>query len=140
MIEVKGFKGPFEFLSNFSRHGFWFMGHWYKTNEHFYQAAKCADSYTAYTVREAATPGYAKKRGVTVQLVVNWDEIKLGVMALGLQLKFTQNADIRQLLTNTDGMYLEETNPWGDTYWGVCRGEGKNMLGHLLMVTRDALK
>jgi len=32
---------------------------------------------------------------------------------------------------------LEETNTWGDKYWGVCNGEGENQLGKLLMKIRE---
>lgn len=44
-----------------------------------------------------------------------------------------------QLLA-TGTRYLEETNTWGDTYWGVCEGKGLNMLGKTLMQVRDELR
>ena len=34
---------------------------------------------------------------------------------------------------------LVEGNSWGDTFWGVCRGKGKNMLGKILMRVRKRL-
>ena len=36
-------------------------------------------------------------------------------------------------------MELEEGNNWGDKYWGTVEGEGKNMLGKLLMKVRAIL-
>ena len=39
-------------------------------------------------------------------------------------------------LIDTAGLYLEETNDWGDQFWGVD-GTGLNMLGHTLMFVRD---
>ncbi len=37
------------------------------------------------------------------------------------------------------GFHDEETNTWHDTYWGVCNGVGKNMLGIQLMRVRAEL-
>lgn len=138
--EIKGFFGEHRFLSNFSPHGFWFMGFWYRTNEHFYQSAKCADSFWQHKIREAVRPAKAKEIGQTVQLHPNWDEMKLDVMQLGLKLKFTNANEIRELLLATENAYLEETNTWGDTYWGVCDGTGHNWLGSLLMDLREDLR
>ena len=53
--------------------------------------------------------------------------------------KFSQNADLAARLVATDHRYLEETNWWGDTYWGFFQGAGQNVLGRLLMETRDRL-
>ena len=50
--------------------------------------------------------------------------------------KFFKNVDLRYMLIGTGNMYIEETNNWGDTYWGVCNGVGKNVLGKLLMRVR----
>ena len=44
---------------------------------------------------------------------------------------------LRSQLLATEDAYLEETNHWGDTYWGVCKGVGENMLGKILMMARD---
>ena len=33
--------------------------------------------------------------------------------------------------------YLEETNTWGDTYWGYTNGRGRNFLGRLIARIRD---
>ena len=43
-------------------------------------------------------------------------------------------------LLETGDVYLEETNTWGDVFWGVCNGKGENMLGQVLMLIRDELK
>jgi predicted NAD-dependent protein-ADP-ribosyltransferase YbiA (DUF1768 family) len=34
---------------------------------------------------------------------------------------------------------LIEENTWGDTFWGICKGQGENHLGRLLMQIRDEL-
>ena len=41
-------------------------------------------------------------------------------------------------LHETGGRYLEETNWWGDRFWGKdLNGDGLNTLGQLLMEIRD---
>lgn len=50
--------------------------------------------------------------------------------------KFMQNPDMFRNLRNVKGEIVEE-NTWGDTYWGVCNGVGKNHLGKILMKVRD---
>ena len=35
---------------------------------------------------------------------------------------------------------LVEGNDWHDRFWGVCRGQGKNHLGKLLMRVRESLR
>jgi predicted NAD-dependent protein-ADP-ribosyltransferase YbiA (DUF1768 family) len=37
-------------------------------------------------------------------------------------------------------MELVEYNYWGDLYWGVCRGEGENHLGRILMEIRSEIR
>ena len=51
-------------------------------------------------------------------------------------------AKYRTLLLNTNNDYIEETNWWGDKYWGVCHktGEGQNILGQLLMNVRKIIE
>ena len=51
--------------------------------------------------------------------------------------KFTRNLDLKEMLLETKGKYLEETNWWGDKFWGVCNNTGQNQLGQLLMAIRD---
>lgn len=60
--------------------------------------------------------------------------------------KFTQNADLKQKLLNTDNAYLEEGNTWHDNIWGNCQCDkckavaGQNYLGKILMKIREELK
>jgi predicted NAD-dependent protein-ADP-ribosyltransferase YbiA (DUF1768 family) len=53
--------------------------------------------------------------------------------------KFQQPQLCAALLATGDE-YLEETNWWKDTFWGVCNGEGLNKLGNILMMVREELK
>ena len=54
--------------------------------------------------------------------------------------KFAQNPDLLQKLLDTGDAHLEETNTWKDTFWGVCKGEGQNNLGKILMSVREELR
>jgi hypothetical protein len=54
--------------------------------------------------------------------------------------KFTQHWDLKQKLLETGDEELIEGNTWGDTFWGVFNGTGKNILGQILMEVRNELK
>lgn len=57
--------------------------------------------------------------------------------------KFSKNPDIAQQLLETGDEILVEGNTWGDRFWGVDpigSGDGLNMLGRVLMATREKLR
>jgi len=54
-----------------------------------------------------------------------------------LVLQKFQYANLRKLLLDTGGQYIQEGNTWGDRFWGVCNGIGENHLGYILMKVRD---
>jgi N-glycosidase YbiA len=57
-----------------------------------------------------------------------------------LFLKFSQNADLRQLLGDTGDKRLIYNDP-DDEYWSIGRdGQGRNCLGILLERVRDRLR
>ena len=66
-----------------------------------------------------------------------WDQIKYDIMAEVLFAKFA-NPDLKvKLRALPPDIYLEETNWWSDTYWGVdFEKGGENNLGKLLMKLR----
>ena len=66
--------------------------------------------------------------------------MKLNVMYDAIRAKFTQHAELRQLLLDTqDAKIIEHTE--NDDYWGDGGdGKGKNMLGKILMKVREELK
>lgn len=52
--------------------------------------------------------------------------------------KFYRNPNLRQQLIKTDNKFLEETNHWGDQFWGVdIKKGGQNNLGKILMKIRE---
>ena len=59
-------------------------------------------------------------------------------MEMLLRQKFADPALREQLLNTKDSMLIEGNNH-GDTFWGVCKGEGQNQLGRLLMKIRQEI-
>lgn len=136
---VKGFFGKYRFLSNFHLAGVWYEGILYPSTEHAYQSAKTLDIDIRKEFLELSC-NKAKNKGQVIGLRDNWDTIKYEVMFAVVFDKFTRHQDLKESLLLTGDMYLEETNHWGDTYYGVCNGEGKNVLGKILMSVRNILK
>lgn len=139
MGEIKGFFKEHRWLSNFSDAWVKMDNRWYSSVEHAYQAAKTFDEDLRTQIRNAPTPGQAKKLGKELIPRDDWDEVKEDVMTDLLIQKFCQS-EYRELLLATENMYLEETNTWGDVYWGVCNGRGLNRLGEIIMGLREDLQ
>jgi ribA/ribD-fused uncharacterized protein len=133
--EVKGFFGDYRFLSNFHECPVMFDGVIYPSSENAYMAAKTLD-VEARKAFETMNPKEAKLAGRMIPLREDWELVKIDIMRFILFDKFTRNLDIREKLIQTEDAYLEETNHWGDTIWGVCDGFGSNLLGKILMDTR----
>jgi predicted NAD-dependent protein-ADP-ribosyltransferase YbiA (DUF1768 family) len=47
---------------------------------------------------------------------------------------------LREKLIDTGDRQLIEANDWGDTFFGVCDGVGRNHLGEILMKIRSNIK
>lgn len=137
---VKGFFGDFRFLSNFEACCFIHEGVMYRSVENAYQAAKTEDE--ALRTRIAAmTPFEAKSWSHTITVFDDWHAKKRDIMYHLIWLKF-QDPVLAAKLAATKSAYLEETNHWHDTYWGVDyqTGLGENMLGRILMEVRETLR
>ena len=137
--KVEGFFEHFRFLSNFMYVDVTLDGLAYMSTEHAYQAAKTLVPEEREKIRAAKSSGAAKKFGKSVTKRDDWDEVKESIMLDLLRQKFAQDP-YRQLLLATGEALLEETNFWGDTYWGVCKDIGQNRLGVLLMQVRNELR
>lgn len=141
MNEIKGFNEEYKFLSNFYSAPVPYEGRVYKTAEAAFQAAKSNDENIREVFEQTYGPGAAKNFGRTcVNLRPDWETVKDDIMYDIVLSKFTYNEDLKKMLLDTGDAYLEETNNWNDTYWGVCRGKGLNKLGNILMKVRDELK
>lgn len=138
MKEIKGFRGTYYFLSNMYPCKIQDELGTFSCVEAYFQAHK--SGLVSDLKRFGNLNGFeAKKLGRTVKLQADWDTKKLAVMKRALLLKFSQNEQLRKQLLATGDSYLEETNNWKDTYWGVYQGRGQNLLGLLLMEVRKEL-
>lgn len=86
------------------------------------------------------SPSEAKRAGRKVVLPdpAEWDRVKVSVMRRCLELKF-RDPVLADKLLSTGSAKLVEGNTWNDRFWGVCNGEGRNMLGELLMERRTLI-
>lgn len=140
MDSIEGFSGAYRYLSNFWPAEVYFDGEIYPSVEHAYQAAKTLNLEQRRVIREQIMPAHAKRLGRAVDMREDWDDIKDDVMYNLVRQKFTKDEVLRAALLSTGDCYIEETNHWGDTYWGKCNGVGFNTLGHILMRVREELQ
>ena len=136
---IDRFRGDYSFLSNFHRAPFDWRGKTYETAEACFQAAKTRDSKEAERIRTAPSPAESKRLGRRVELRADWERVKDDVMHSILKAKFAV-PELRDALLATGDAELVEGNTWGDVYWGVCGGRGKNQLGRTLMRIRDDIR
>lgn len=136
---INEFKGKYYFLSNFYSAPVMYDGLLYKNNEAAFQSAKVKDLERRKQFCEL-DPSSAKKKGRNVLLRNDWEKVKNQVMYECVKDKFTRNLDLQEKLLATGNEELVEGNTWNDTYWGVCKGRGKNMLGKTLMKVREELR
>lgn len=139
-MKIAGFFESFRFLSNFAWSDIEIDGKKYVSVEHAFQAAKAITQEDHDFVANQPTPKKAKWAGRKINIRPDWNDIKLDVMEILLRAKFTQNKGLGEMLLLTYPYELEETNNWGDTFWGVCDGVGQNHLGKLLMKIRNELR
>lgn len=130
------FRNDYWFLSNMYPCSIEYKGKRYSCVESAFQAQKepgKADMFTHLTGFQA------KHLGRTVKLPEGWERTKIAVMAEILLCKFKQHPELKAKLLNVTEP-IREDNSWNDTYWGVCKGEGRNILGRILTAIREDLK
>lgn len=129
-------------FSNFSKHGFELDGKYWMTSEHYFQAKKFIGNKYEEEVRMSSTPMEAANMGRdrSKPLRKDWEEVKDDIMRKAVLEKFKENNDAKKILLSTgDEEIIEKTTK--DYYWGCGEdGTGKNMLGKILMETRDILR
>ena len=139
MTMINSFSGEHKFLSNFYMSPLTVEGLPFKSVEHAFQAWKAITLDDAKLVAMQPTPGCAKRAGRSIEIRSDWDNIKQEVMLVCCTAKF-QNRYLASLLVSTGEQELIEGNNWGDSYWGVHKGIGKNHLGKILMHIRHTLR
>jgi len=147
----------FRFLSHFHAAPIQLEGEVWPTVEHFYQAQKSDEAAYRQAIREAFTPGRAKrlaappaaprrisaqswfrKNGVSPR--PDWHEVKLNIMRRADREKFTQHPDLAELLLATHDAELVEDSP-SEPFWGISPdGHGANWAGRVLMEIREELR
>lgn len=136
---IDKFDGKYAFLSNFWSTRIIFDNESYRTVEHAFQAAKTFNPEEREKIKNANTPGKAKRLGRKVQLRPDWEDIKYTMMQSFVKQKF-EDPKLKNNLLTTGDEELVEGNTWGDKIWGVCDGQGQNLLGKILMQVREEAK
>jgi N-glycosidase YbiA len=128
---VHGLFGKHRPLSNFHKEPFLWSGVLWPASENAYMAAKRNPNEpdSAFALMD---PKDAKTEGRKVALCANWEKDKLLIMQEILTAKFRQCPVARQTLKDTKTAFIEETNWWGDSFWGCYQGAGENHLGKIL--------
>lgn len=139
-MTIDSFEGPFGFLSNFYPAPVEFEGVVYPTSEHAYHAAKTLDLAQRALILRCATPSSAKRFGQRVSMREDWEAVKIETMEAIVERKFRTHPDLRVRLLATGTRELIEGNFWGDRFWGICGGQGRNELGKVLMRVRERLR
>lgn len=134
---INSFEKEYDFLSNFYPCEINFDGIDYPSSEHAYQAAKSHDRNVKLKIAQLESPGKAKRYARTIEIEPNWDKNKLNIMRNILAKKFASGSQLHKKLKETGSAILIEGNTWGDIFWGMCGGKGKNHLGKILMEIRD---
>jgi N-glycosidase YbiA len=143
MAKIDSFKGEYRWLSNFYPCVLPPMdGIIPPTVEHAYQALKFISPDNRRSILKSVSPGKAKRLGkIYVDIRSDWEHMKVLFMQTLIAMKFSrENPDLCSLLIDTKNEDIIEGNTWGDTFWGVCNGQGKNILGNLLMERRSTLQ
>lgn len=137
---IDRFDGEYRFLSNFWEHSVKYDNAVYFTAEAAFQAAKCLYPAQKKQFINMRSPGEAKRAGRRVQLRPDWEDVKISVMTDIVRAKFAPGSDLAAKLLATGDAELIEGNTWNDRFWGMCRGEGRNELGKILMAVRRELR
>jgi N-glycosidase YbiA len=134
--------GQWGAFSNFAPAGFAQCGRYWPTAEHYFQAMKFAGTAHEEEIRRARRPHDAARMGRerTRPLRSDWEGVKDEVMRTAVRGKFSNHEELKALLISTCDRLIVENAP-GDYYWGCgADGTGRNMLGRILMETRDWLR
>lgn len=128
-------------FSNFSGHVIELNGVSWPTSEHFFQGQKFTNQADIDAILNAPTAFVAAQIGRERERSFrhDWEDVRNDVMRCALVAKFTQHADLKEILSSTQGAGLVE-HTGNDRYWGDGGdGTGRNMLGQLLEEVRTHL-
>lgn len=133
-------------FSNFEPCTIRYGGLIYSSVEAAFQAQKTLDENERLEFTRL-TASQAKKKGRTLKLRDDWEDVKVQVMYDLCLEKFRYESELKDLLLETgDEEIVENTTAWHDNIWGncdclKCSGIiGQNLLGKVLMRVRDDIK
>jgi ribA/ribD-fused uncharacterized protein len=138
------FRDEYNFLSNFYRCKVPLNCMLFPSSEHCFMSFKNESAQWKATCQDFnISPTEIKKLGRAIDLIDNWDIIRLEAMYQAVFAKFSNNPSLLAKLKQTGNEELIEGNYWNDTYWGVCIKKspnvGENNLGKILMRVRAEL-
>lgn len=137
---------PYGAFSNLYRREFVFEGETYPTAEHAYQACKARKPQVREWLMNAPSPSLLAMAAHGLyywDISPGWSTTKFDRMKRVLHSKFSAFDDLRELLLSTGERRLVETattDSQVNRLWGEVKGQGKNMLGVLLMEVREELR
>lgn len=144
---ILGFSKEYRFLSNFFVRDLTLHNIVFPSGEHAFMWHKSEDEDYRRQILNASTPRRAKELGNNQRLTRlgllrdDWrdDVVRIRVMYDVLKAKY-RDKELWTMLQRTEARYLEETNWWGDIFWGRSNGVGANHLGRLSMCVRYETK
>jgi hypothetical protein len=132
--------GEFKAFSNFYYAEFYLDGVQWACSEQAYMYAKSDDPTYRRKIKKTQNPFEVKALGRKVELRPNWDNLKYWIMIRVIKAKFSQNADLKDLLISTGDRSIHEDckDPW----WGGGPNfpSGRDLLGKALMEVRAILR
>lgn len=143
---ITSFSGDYRFLSNFYLSSIFYDGLDFPTVEHAYQASKTDSRMHREMIRDARTPGQAKRMGRAVLVRPGFftDGTSLTLMENFSVQKYVKHKVLQELLLRTGNRHLVEGNTWGDKRWGMVLSggvwSGDNHLGIILMLVRERIR
>lgn len=139
MNDITEFRGEFSWLSNFFPIKIEYDEIVYPSVENAYQAGKLINKKDREMFINI-TPGQAKRLWRNYQSYNLTEEFRLNLMYQLLSIKFNQEP-FKSLLIATGDCNIQEGTRWFEPFWGkqLSTGEGKNMLGHLIMQIRKQI-
>lgn len=136
---------PFGAFSNLYRRTMEFEGELYPTAEHAYQAGKARKPEVKAWLMAAPSPALLAMAAHGLyywDITPGWSTSKFDRMKRILVAKYTQHADLGELLLSTGAARLVESatvDSAVNRLWGEVNGVGQNKLGELLMEVRAEL-
>lgn len=137
---------PYGAFSNLYRRAIDFEGETFATSEHAYQAGKARKAEVRDWVLSAPSPALVAMAAHGLyywDIAPGWSRMKFDRMRGVLRAKFTQHEDLKEMLLATGDARLVESATVDNEVnrlWGEVNGEGRNMLGQLLMELRTSLR